>query len=51
MTILGLPVSTFIAFIIPIIVIAITFITFLTGTYEGKKIEEEYDVDEWYRTF
>ena len=51
MTIFGLPLATGIAFFAPIVVILIGCVFMVMGKYEGKKVEEEYGVEEWYRTF
>jgi len=48
----GLPWSTtFFVIFWPLILLVGTLIYMLSGTYEGKKEEEEFNLDDWYKTF
>lgn len=52
MTILGLPVATFGSMMIPVCLILYSIYACITKSYEGKKEEEKYGVEEdWYYTF
>jgi hypothetical protein len=52
MTVLGFPLYTFMhAYGIPGIMLIFIIISAIRGSYEGKKVEEEYGVDDWYYTF
>ena len=48
----GLPWTTsFFIFCYPVILFVATLVYTLSGSYEGKKEEEEYGLDDWYITF
>ncbi len=52
MTIFGFPLYTFMhAYGIPLIILVFIVRDTIRGNYEGKKVEEEFGVDDWYRTF
>ncbi len=52
MTILGFPLHMFILIIgLSVLEIVGCGIYYLTGHYEGKKMEEEFSIDDWYWTF
>ncbi len=52
MTIFGFPLYTFMhAYGIPLIILIFVVIDAIKGNYEGKHVEEEYGIDDWYRTF
>lgn len=51
-TILGLPVQTFLLFICwQFGTLAVGVILMIRGRYEGQRIEEKYETDDFYRTF
>ena len=48
----GLSIATaFFSLIYPLILFIGSLIYLLKGSYEGKKEEEEFNLDDWYRTF
>ncbi len=52
MYIFGFPLYTFIhAYGIPAVLMIVIVINAIKGNYEGKKVEQEYGVDDWYWTF
>lgn len=52
MTIFGFPLYTFMhAYGISLIILVFIVRDAIRGNYEGKKVEEEFGVDDWYRTF
>jgi hypothetical protein len=52
MTIFGFPLYSFMhAYGIPAIILIFVIIDAIRGNYEGKRVEEIYGVDDWYRTF
>lgn len=52
MTIFGFPLYTFIhAYGIPLFLMIFVIRDTIRGNYEGKGVEEEYGIDDWYHTF
>lgn len=52
MTILGFPLYSFIhLYGIAAVVLVVEIIQAVRGHYEGKSVEEQYGIDDWYRTF
>lgn len=45
----GLSIGTTIGLALYFILLILSIIYAVSGTWEGKKVEEEYEVDEWYR--
>ena len=44
----GLSGGVVVGFIILLAMLVAAIIYAVSGTYEGKKVEEEYEVEEWY---
>ncbi len=52
MTIFGFPLYTFMhAYGIAAVVFIFIVIDAVKGNYEGKDVENEFGIDDWYRTF
>lgn len=52
MTILGFPLYSFMhLYGIALILMVFVVMDAIRGNYEGKRIEEEYGIDDWYKTF
>lgn len=52
MTIFGFPLYSFIhLYGIAAVVLIFAAVDAVKGNFEGKKIEQQYGIDDWYRTF